>query len=118
MAMKYYLFAILAGAALVHRATAESFVVHEWGTFTTVSGSDGKLLTGLQREEHSLPPFVLSHAGFSPADKGWDRPVANVTIKMETPVIYFYSDIPREVSVDVKFRGGSISQWYPERSNG
>ena len=42
---------------------AMGYEVHEWGTFTTVSGSDGVLLTGLQREEETLPPFVHSHLG-------------------------------------------------------
>jgi hypothetical protein len=106
-----------AGAPAVQLA-GEPFTVHEWGTFTTVSGSDGKLLPGLEAEENALPPFVHSHAGFSPANKGWDRPVANVTVKMETPVLYFYSDVPRSVQVDVKFHGGSISQWYPDRAGG
>ena len=96
----------------------EPLVVHEWGTFTAVHASDGTLLSGLEREEHRLPNFVRSHAGFSPADKGWSRPVKNVTIKMETPVLYFYSDTERKVRVDVGFRGGSISQWYPERAGG
>ena len=105
-----------AGAAV--QLTAKPFVVHEWGTFTSVSGSDGKLLSGLELEETALPPFVHSLAGFAPNNKGWDRPVKNVTIKMETPVLYFYSDVPRAVDVSVAFRGGSISQWYPERSSG
>lgn len=96
----------------------EPFVVHEWGTFTAVHASDGALLSGLEREEHRLPNFVRSHTGFAPADKGWKRPVKNVTIKMETPVLYFYSDTERRVKVDVDFRGGSISQWYPERVGG
>jgi hypothetical protein len=100
------------------KLAAEPFTVHEWGTFTTVSGSDGKLLPGLEVEENALPPFVHSHAGFFPANKGWDRPVANVTVKMETPVLYFYSDVPRSVKVDVAFHGGSISQWYPEKVGG
>lgn len=109
--------AVLAGFPFAE-LQAGPLTVHEWGTFTSVSGSDGALLPGLEREEQQLPPFVYSHAGFSPANKGWSRPVANVTIKMETPVIYFYSDEPRSVTVDVKFHGGSISQWYPQRSGG
>jgi hypothetical protein len=108
----------LAATCLGATASAGPLVVHEWGTFTSVSGSDGVLLPGLEREELAVPPFVHSHAGFSPANKGWNRPVANVTIKMETPVLYFYSDVPRTVTVDVAFHGGSISQWYPERSGG
>ena len=96
----------------------EPLVVHEWGTFTSVHTSDGALLPGLEREEHRLPNFVRSHAGFSPADKGWNRPVKNVTIKMETPVLYFYAKEETPVEVNVAFLGGSISQWYPDRSGG
>ncbi|MDF3057873.1 MAG: hypothetical protein K0R17_2088 [Rariglobus sp.] len=107
----------VAGAGF-HAHAADAFVVHEWGTFTTVSGSDGRLLSGLQVDEERLPNFVQAHSGFSPANKGWNRPVSNVTVKMETPVIYFYSDRERAVQVDVKFAGGSISQWYPGRSGG
>ncbi len=110
----------LGAAALVCSAPlgAADFTVHEWGTFTSVSGSDGRLLPGLEVEEEPLPAFVHSHAGVPPANKGWDRPVANVTIKMETPVLYFYSDAARAVRIDVGFHGGSISQWYPERIAG
>ncbi len=95
-----------------------AFTVHEWGTFTTVHAPDGTVLPGLEREEERLPAFVRSHTGFAPADKGWSRPVSNVTVKMETPVLYFYSDRERAVQVDVTFNRGSISQWYPERSGG
>lgn len=107
---------LLAGVTLA--PSAAPLTVHEWGTFTTVSGSDGKLLPGLEREEQPLPPFVHSHAGFSPANKGWNRSVTNVTVKMETPVIYFYSEVSQTVDVDVRFEGGSISQWFPERLTG
>jgi hypothetical protein len=116
--MKTLFFFFFPFALLSELTATESFVVHEWGTFTSVSASDGTLLPGLEREEEPVPPFVHSHSGFSPATKGWSRPVSNVTIKMETPVLYFYSDAPRAVKVDVKFHGGSISQWYPERSGG
>ncbi|HEX2853720.1 MAG TPA: hypothetical protein VHO24_10820 [Opitutaceae bacterium] len=110
--------AAAAGAAAQEFSGAKPLVVHEWGTFTTLSGSDGVLLPGLEQEEHALPPFVHSHSGFSPANKGWSRPLANVTVKMETPVIYFYSPLPQTVDIEVRFEGGSISQWYPERTAG
>ena len=32
-------------------ADKPDFTLHEWGTFTSVSGSDGVLLPGLEREE-------------------------------------------------------------------
>jgi hypothetical protein len=100
------------------RAQAD-YTVHEWGTFTSVSGSDGVLLPGLQQEEEPLPIFVHSHAGMGwNYGKGWSRPLHNVTIKMETPVIYFYTSQPFEARVHVGFNGGSISQWFPARSGG
>lgn len=118
MNYRYMCVALLSCLVVVSLQADAGLTVHEWGTFTAVHASDGTLLSGLEREEHRLPNFVRSHAGFSPADKGWSRPVKNVTIKMETPVLYFYSDTERKVRVDVGFRGGSISQWYPERTDG
>ena len=108
------------------QAHADNFVMHEWGTFTTVSASDGSLLPGLEKEEESLPRSVYSLDNFyqvvgAPVgSKGFmlDRPLENVTVKMETPVIYFYTDHAFKASVKVDFHGGSISQWYPQRSSG
>lgn len=114
----------------VYAQKAPDYTLHEWGTFTTVSGSDGGLLPGLQREEEGLPPFVHSHEGMenlgdvsgnpdgTVSIKGWIRPLKNVTVKMETPVIYFYTKEPFQAKVSVGFQGGSISQWYPARSGG
>jgi hypothetical protein len=34
--------------------------------------------------------------------------------RMETPVIYFYSDKERSVNVTVKFPQGQITEWYPQ----
>ncbi|MDP4200229.1 MAG: T9SS type A sorting domain-containing protein [Bacteroidota bacterium] len=97
----------------------QPFVVHEWGTFTTLAGSDGRLLPGLYHEEESLPYFVGSFSGFSPQiSKGLYMPCSGATLKMETPVIYFYSDVARSVSVRVDWPAGTISQWYPPRADG
>ncbi|MBC8040852.1 MAG: hypothetical protein H7Y06_09940 [Opitutaceae bacterium] len=117
MNFRHTIGSLLLGSALPCLGFSE-LTVHEWGTFTSVHASDGTLLSGLEREEHRLPGFVRSHLGFAPADKGWSRPVKNVTIKMETPVLYFYAEKEMPVTVDVGFNGGSISQWYPERSGG
>ncbi|MEM1083199.1 MAG: hypothetical protein AAGI48_03685 [Verrucomicrobiota bacterium] len=111
-----------------------AYELHEWGTFTTVSGSDGQLLIGLQREEEALPNYVRHHPGFkhvAPAfgqlhpvpafpifTKRAPLPVKNVKVKMETPVIYFHSEDPFTAKVKVGFKGGTIAQWYPERSGG
>lgn len=116
MKLRFALFGLgLAGGL---SAAAPAFTVHEWGTFTTVHAPDGALLPGLEREEERLPNFVHSHEGFAPADKGWSRPVRNVTVKMETPVLYVYADRPFRLRAEVDFVGGSISQWYPQRAAG
>jgi hypothetical protein len=99
-------------------ANSPDFTLHEWGTFTSVSGSDGVLLPGLQKEEEPLPLFVKSHEGAVNYGKGWLRPLYNVTIKMETPVIYFYTTNSFAAHVRVGFNGGSISQWFPQRTGG
>jgi hypothetical protein len=103
------------------------FTLHEWGTFTSVSGSDGVLLPGVERSEEALPSFTYAHEAMHhnnsiavPFSKGiaWQRPLANVTVRMETPVIYFYTREPFQAQVEVGFKGGTISQWYPQRSGG
>jgi len=113
---------ITAAAALGVTATAqEKFILHEWGTFTTVSSSDGSLLAGLEEEEERLPYFVSTLDGFA-LIKGLSpiRLVQNVTVKMETPVIYIYAENekPFPLQVGVRFRGGVVSQWFPGRSGG
>jgi hypothetical protein len=110
--------ALLLGAVFAATSPAAPFTVHEWGTFTSVSGSDGVMLPGLEAEEERLPPFVRTIDGLSPFYKGISRPVRNVTVKMETPVLYFYSPVARSARVEVDFVVGSISQWYPERAEG
>ena len=85
----------------------KGFVVHEWGTNTVVVGSDGVALRGLHHEGDDLPAFVFDRLkqgdvlGFPTVDK------------METPVDYFYSDVPRSVSVRIDMPNGVLTQWYP-----
>src|SRR5262245_63772093 len=77
-----------------------NYVAHEWGTFTSMTGTDGIVLEGLQREEEALPKFVhdlLKIDAFSATDE--KMPASRVTQKMETPVVYFYSDEPLRVQV-------------------
>jgi len=56
----FSLFASTATCVFAASAFATGFTVHEWGTFTSVSGSDGVLLPGLEVEEAPLPNFVQS----------------------------------------------------------
>ena len=97
----------------------ESLVVHEWGTFTSVQGSDGVALEGLQHEEESLPSFVYSRSKVRACPlrdrgyKGLEVDVEHVTRKMETPVVYFHSPVAQRVRLRVDFRKGLLSQWFP-----
>ena len=78
-------------------ASDGEFVVHEWGTFTSISGSNGVTVEWTPyRGEAELPGFVYG-----------GKHNATGTIRMETPVIYFYS--PRELTcaVKVSFPAGS-----------
>jgi hypothetical protein len=83
-------------------------VAHEWGTFTSIAGADGHAVQWTPLiNPAELPAFVehLSSPSFKIGLRG--------TIRMETPVLYFYS--PREVnlSVNVAFAKGLITEWYP-----
>lgn len=97
-------------------AAPSGLKVHEWGTFTTLNSSAGKSLGGLYVDATRLPDAVHGHPYFNYDPlKGWatlDR-LRNVTVKMETPVIYFYAKKEMAVDVKVDFPGGTISQWYP-----
>ena len=84
-----------------------NFVLHEWGTFTTVAGSNGVQIGGLTYDEESLPRFVYER---NHPQRGFQH----VNVKMETPVIYIYSDEEREVSLKVGFPKGLLTQWYPQ----
>src|SRR5260370_989227 len=94
------------------RRASPDLTVHEWGTFTAIAGKDGRAvewapLTG----STDLPRFVehLSDANFKIGLRG--------TIRMETPVLYFYS--PRDVSVSAKVafsRGLITKRMLPSRT--
>ena len=93
--------ALLAGGT----AEAKGFIVHEWGTFTTVSAGDGRPLGGLYVDASRLPAFVqgVPFFNYDPAS-GWAplSKLRHVTVKMETPVLYFYSPAPLDVEVQVR----------------
>jgi hypothetical protein len=83
------------------------FVVHEWGTFLATNGSDGVSLEGMYHEEHALPSFVHARS------KDQLR-LPSALLKGETPVIYFYTQAPLDVRVDVRFPQGIWTQWFPQ----
>jgi hypothetical protein len=90
--------------------TVSDLTVHEWGTFTAIAGKDGRAVEWAPLDASAdLPQFVahISDANFKLGLRG--------TMRMETPVLYFYS--PREVTVSarVAFSKGLITEWYPRQ---
>ena len=99
---------IVAGTVAVSAAVGRGgLVVHEWGTFLAMSGSNGVTLDGMYHEEHALPAFVHTRSR-----NELRLPASN--LKGETPVVYFYTDRPVRVHIDVGFPGGLWTQWYPQ----
>jgi hypothetical protein len=91
-------------------------VVHEWGTFTSISGMDGVALEWRPLNGPSdLPRFVHTmKEGAGGLRHPFGKGDLSGLVRMETPVLYFYS--PNEMDVDVKvdFPNGKITEWYPQ----
>src|SRR5215218_858110 len=78
-------------------STSTPLTVHEWGTFTSIAAEDGGAETWVpQQPPGELPCFVER----LPINvKGW----LPGTVRMETPVLYFYASAPTAVDVNVRF---------------
>ena len=88
-------------------AVEGTWVVHEWGTYLSVQGSDGVTLGGMVDSEEALPLWVRER------DLG-GHSRASFFGKMETPVTYFYTDRPRQVQMRVEMPGGLLTHWFPD----
>jgi hypothetical protein len=88
-----------------------SLIVHEWGTFTSVAGADGNAVpwTALAGPA-DLPCFVIRPQLLAKA-------AAFARVRMETPVVYFYSPRPITASLNVNFRNGALTEWYPQAAH-
>jgi hypothetical protein len=120
----------IAGATLAsrHASPVSPLTVHEWGTITNHHAPDG---TPRGRLNHvtgpdTLPSFVYRwdpDATSRDANKSLVKTALvagrpDVTMRLETPVMYFYaphgaSTIPR-FDVDIHFRGGLLNEFYPK----
>lgn len=92
-------------------AARQPLVVHEWGTFTNFSGSNGIQLEFRPLVDHELPPFVYNLAWET--SNPWSKSQLVARQRMETPVTYFYSDEPRDLTVSVGFPQGLLTEFYP-----
>ncbi len=105
--LSLFLVVVAATIGAAQSQPPSDLIVHEWGTFLAMQGSDGVMLDGIYHEEHALPAFV--HA------RSRDQlRLPSVDLKGETPVIYFYTQRKQNVWVKVDFPGGVWTQWYPQ----
>ena len=114
------LFALLASCFVIssHPAAKEArpvysgLTAHEWGTFTSIAGRNGSAVEWLPLTGSTdLPGFVehFRYDGFKLGLRG--------TVRMETPVLYFYDSREETVSVKVSFAKGLITEWYPHAAH-
>jgi hypothetical protein len=91
-------------------------VVHEWGTFTSIAGKDGVALEWRPLNGPSdLPKFVHTiQEGSKGLRYGSSKAELSGRVRMETPVLYFYTPNEMNVSVKVDFPKGKITEWYPQ----
>lgn len=100
--------AAIASLATQPAAAPAPLVVHEWGTFTSIAGEDGQAQQWVPHAGPSDLPCFVEHSLYNIKGSLWG------TVRMETPVIYFYAPGPIDVNVDVVFREGAITEWYPQ----
>jgi hypothetical protein len=86
-------------------------VVHEWGTFTSFSGSDGIKLEFRPLADNDLPRFVYNRDRLE--SYLLSKPSIPAVQRMETPVTYFYTPVERNVAVKVAFPQGLLTEFYP-----
>lgn len=107
-------------------ARSPEITMHEWGTFTTVAGTDGRAINWLPLGGPSDLPCFVKHvnanfiAKVAPgAQAGAQisfeavRSSLQAKVRMETPVIYFYSPTQFDATVAVSFNRGIITEFYP-----
>jgi hypothetical protein len=97
-------------------------IVHEWGTFTGFAGSDGVHVPFRSSVGGDLPGFVFTRLEqalrHNPDPSAAWLDLGNkdgilAMQRMETPVVYFYTDAPREVEARVEFPQGQLTEFYP-----
>jgi hypothetical protein len=120
----------IGGAVLTSRNAAgppaRGLTVHEWGTFTTVAGEAGRAIDWFPLGGPTdLPCFVerfqnrgklvtLPDAASGNLFDYQAIPAAALArVRMETPVLYFYSPAELTLNVRVAFPRGLMTEWFP-----
>jgi len=119
-------FALLLLATTTLPAAEPGWKVHEWGTFTSLQDETGAAIGGINTDDEPVPDFVhqLAHPFLLfPTEipvvffQGSPACHPDVTMRLETPVLYFYPPAAGKVfegiDVRVKFRGGWLTEFFP-----
>jgi hypothetical protein len=123
----WHIFGMILLLAWFRAGAQEKWSVHEWGTFTSLQDESGNAIGGLNTDDEPVPPFVhqlnapvLLRSSEVPNNffKGTPSCHPDVTMRLETPVIYFHPPKSatgiQTASVRVTFHGGWLSEFYPD----
>ncbi len=119
---------LIAGVLWACGPNTPPLIVHEWGTFTSLQDEQGSAIGAILSDDEPVPEFVHDLVpslvrGPKPREtrvKGiYVTPElrAQVTMRLETPVIYFYPSAPAKapgsLNISATFLGGWLTQFYP-----
>jgi hypothetical protein len=115
--------AVLGRSAHAAAAPGQTLVVHEWGTFTSLQDNAGATIGGINVDDEPVPPFVHRLGGLPiwtpssmPASwsQGAPRCHPDVTLRLETPVVYFYPPGDPTGAKPFDFRASFVGGWLTE----
>jgi hypothetical protein len=107
----FAVFLLFPAFATDNAAPDPGLTVHEWGTFSSVAGENGAPVSWASLAAPSDLPCFVYRLGARCVKCN-----ATSTVRMETPVLYFYASRPTTVSVHVDLPSGMITEWYPKAS--
>ena len=113
--------------ALAPAGAQQPWIVHEWGTFTSLQDEDGNAIGGINTDDEPVPKFVHRLADLlllQPTEvppvlfQGAPHCHPDVTLRLETPVLYFHPPASQpaasQVTVRARFRGGWLTEFFPD----
>jgi hypothetical protein len=122
-----YLLGVVLPLCFMRAGAAQPWTIHEWGTFTSLQDEQGRTVPGINTDDEPVPAFVHRLGGpalLGPSQvppsfsKGAPACDPDVTMRLETPVIYFHPPAsqtkPQTISVAVQFHGGWLTEFYPD----
>ncbi len=125
LALACTLAATLRGVETPVAGNPAGLTIHEWGTFTSLQDESGQAIGGINTDDEPVPDFVHDVARLlllSPTEvppiffQGAPSCHPDVTMRLETPVLYFHAprDFQGAADVSVAFNGGWLTQFYPQ----